>query len=146
QESTPVLIYCGTETETTAAAEVLRSCGAEVVAIKGAAGAISIPEILADLATRGVQDLLVEGGADTHGRFLDADLVDRVQILVAPKVVGGRAAPGPVGGEGISRMEFAHQIRACRWRELGSDRVLEGAISAPGSGDQVGTKTTSQRG
>ncbi|MEE2889839.1 MAG: bifunctional diaminohydroxyphosphoribosylaminopyrimidine deaminase/5-amino-6-(5-phosphoribosylamino)uracil reductase RibD [Planctomycetota bacterium] len=146
QESTPVLIYCGAETETTAEAEVLRSCGAEVVAIKGTAGVISIPEILADLATRGVQDLLVEGGADTHGRFLDADLVDRVQILVAPKVVGGRTAPGPIGGEGISRMECAHEIRACRWRELGPDRVLEGAISAAGSGDEVGTKTTSQRG
>ena len=67
-------------------------------------------------------------------------------ILVAPKVVGGRTAPGPIGGEGISRMEFAHEIRACRWRELGPDRVLEGAISAAGSGDEVGTKTTSQRG
>jgi len=58
----------------------------------------------------------------------------------------GRAAPGPVGGEGIARMELAREIRACRWRELGPDRVLEGAISAAGSGDEVCTETTSGRG
>ncbi len=146
QESTPVLIYCQEGRETSPSAEALRGCGAEVVAMGAGADGISIKDILGDLATRGVQDLLVEGGADTHGRFLDADLVDRVQILVAPKVVGGRAAPGPVGGEGIARMELAREIRACRWRELGPDRVLEGAISAAGSGDEVCTGTTSGRG
>lgn len=146
ESETALLIYCSEGAATSDSAQALRRCGAEVVPLPATEGEILIVDLLHDLAARGVQNLLVEGGADTHGRFLDADLVDRVQILIAPKLVGGRSAPGPVGGEGISRMELARDIRRCHRRELGSDTVLEGAISAAGSGDEVATETPSERG
>ena len=43
------------------------------------------------LGDRGVQSLLVEGGADTWGRFLDAGLVDRAHLCVSAGELGGES-------------------------------------------------------
>ncbi|MEC8997714.1 MAG: bifunctional diaminohydroxyphosphoribosylaminopyrimidine deaminase/5-amino-6-(5-phosphoribosylamino)uracil reductase RibD [Candidatus Thermoplasmatota archaeon] len=50
---------------------------------------IPVARILDMLGDRGVQSLLVEGGADTWGRFLDAGLVDRARLCVSPIELGG---------------------------------------------------------
>lgn len=42
-------------------------------------------EILWD---RGITSLLVEGGAATHSRFLEAGLVDRIELFIAPRILG----------------------------------------------------------
>lgn len=47
-----------------------------------------IPELLHDLRARGVIGVLVEGGAATHARFLASGLVDRVDLFVAPRILG----------------------------------------------------------
>src|SRR5262249_56390176 len=45
--------------------------------------------IIAALAARGFQRILIEGGADTVSRFLAARCLDRLHILVAPIILGG---------------------------------------------------------
>ncbi len=47
-----------------------------------------------------MQGVLVEGGGEVHAAFLDAGIVDRVAVFVAPLLVGGRTAPSVVGGAG----------------------------------------------
>jgi 5-amino-6-(5-phosphoribosylamino)uracil reductase len=47
----------------------------------------------ADLAARGVDRLMVEGGATVHTQFLTEDLVDELQLTVAPMFVGDSEAP-----------------------------------------------------
>ena len=47
----------------------------------------------ADLAARGVERLMVEGGATVHTQFLTEDLVDELQLTVAPMFVGDSEAP-----------------------------------------------------
>jgi 5-amino-6-(5-phosphoribosylamino)uracil reductase len=47
----------------------------------------------ADLAARGVERLMVEGGATIHTQFLTEDLVDELQLTVAPIFVGDSEAP-----------------------------------------------------
>jgi 5-amino-6-(5-phosphoribosylamino)uracil reductase len=46
-----------------------------------------------DLATRGVERLMVEGGGNVHTQFLSEDLVDELQLVVAPVFVGDSEAP-----------------------------------------------------
>ena len=54
----------------------------------------SIGEILSDLYRRGIQSLLVEGGAKLHQSFIDAGLWDEAQIETASFTLGrGTAAP-----------------------------------------------------
>jgi len=45
-------------------------------------------DVLAELAARGVLRLMVEGGAAVHTAFLRAGLVDELQLVVAPRLVG----------------------------------------------------------
>jgi diaminohydroxyphosphoribosylaminopyrimidine deaminase/5-amino-6-(5-phosphoribosylamino)uracil reductase len=52
-------------------------------------GRPSVPRLLAALAKRDVQSVLVEGGARVHGAFLAAGLVDRVALFLAPRLIGG---------------------------------------------------------
>jgi len=46
-----------------------------------------------DLASRGVQRLMVEGGGKVHTQFLTDNLVDELQLVVAPVFVGDSSAP-----------------------------------------------------
>jgi 5-amino-6-(5-phosphoribosylamino)uracil reductase len=46
-----------------------------------------------DLAARGVRRLMVEGGQDVLTQFLEAGVVDELQLVVAPVVVGDPNAP-----------------------------------------------------
>jgi diaminohydroxyphosphoribosylaminopyrimidine deaminase/5-amino-6-(5-phosphoribosylamino)uracil reductase len=70
----------------------------------------------------GVNDLLVEGGAETASAFLAADLVDRLLVYRAPILIGeGKAA---LSGIGLESLGGAH----ARWRladtgQLGSDTL-----------------------
>jgi riboflavin-specific deaminase-like protein len=60
----------------------------EVVALPAADGRISPHGILAALAERGLRRVLIEGGADTVSRFLAADCLDRLHVMVAPIILG----------------------------------------------------------
>lgn len=51
---------------------------------------VDLPRALSDLAGRGVERLLVEGGGVVHTAFLSADLVDEVHLAVAPFLLGER--------------------------------------------------------
>jgi 5-amino-6-(5-phosphoribosylamino)uracil reductase len=61
---------------------------AEVVAI--GEHEVDLEAALADLVGRGVSRLLVEGGGMVHTAFLAADLVDEMQLAVAPFLLGER--------------------------------------------------------
>ena len=46
-----------------------------------------------DLGDRGIERLMVEGGGIVHTQFLADDLVDELQLVVAPCFVGDSSAP-----------------------------------------------------
>jgi len=53
-------------------------------------------ELLEALGTRGISSLLLEGGARTAQRFLDADLVDRILLFQGPGTIGKGGIESPV--------------------------------------------------
>jgi len=67
------------------------------------------PEVLLPaLATRGISSLLVEGGAKTAKLFLEAGLVDRIQLYQAPLVIGEGGIESPLQATDIPS-GFAHR-------------------------------------
>ncbi len=69
-----------------------------------------IRQMLSDLAAEKITQLLVEGGGETAWHFLKDDLIDEAYFYVAPKLLGGRAAPTPVGGKGFARVDLAREF------------------------------------
>lgn len=57
------------------------------------AAADGVADVLDDLAARGVVRLMVEGGGAVHTALLAAGLVDEIQVVVAPFLVGDDPAP-----------------------------------------------------
>jgi len=60
-------------------------------------GRLNLKELLHELWMRGHTGLLVEGGARTIAGFFEAGLVDRVELFVAPRLLGS----GPAWVEGL---------------------------------------------
>ncbi len=58
---------------------------------------VAMSDLLDDLADRGVRRLMVEGGGTLLTQFLAADLVDELQLVIAPFFVGEAGAPRVVG-------------------------------------------------
>ena len=71
-------------------------------------------------------------GGELHAGFLDATLVDRVAVFVAPLLLGGRTAPSLVGGAGRP-LKDAVRLGAFELTRLGPDVLLEADV-APASG------------
>ena len=81
-----------------ASAERARSLVAAGVTLlptpRAAEGGLDLASLLAALARRDVLYVLVEGGSRLSGSLLDAGLVDRAAVFVAPVIIGDPDAPG----------------------------------------------------
>ena len=61
---------------------------------------MDLTELLQLLGRLGVVQVMTEAGEQLLGAFFDEGLVDQAEISIAPVVIGGGDAPGPVGGRG----------------------------------------------
>ncbi|TAN34517.1 bifunctional diaminohydroxyphosphoribosylaminopyrimidine deaminase/5-amino-6-(5-phosphoribosylamino)uracil reductase RibD [bacterium] len=96
-------------------------------------GHVALPALLDELGKRGVLSLLVEGGGEVHASFLTGGLVDKVHAYVAPRLIGGREAPGPVGGLGVEHLVDAVSLREFDMVRLGTDILITGYIDVHGN-------------
>lgn len=87
--------------------------------------------VLAALAARGIRSVLVEGGARTLSAYLGAGLLDRLHVLVAPKILGS----GLMGVElqAVATMDAALTPRV-RLYPLGTDTLFDCDLRDQGAG------------
>ncbi|MCS7173534.1 MAG: bifunctional diaminohydroxyphosphoribosylaminopyrimidine deaminase/5-amino-6-(5-phosphoribosylamino)uracil reductase RibD [Armatimonadetes bacterium] len=107
---------------------VLRRAGAEVWVCTEEAGRVSLRDLFRRLGERGVLSVLVEGGSTLVAAVLEAGLADRIVAFIAPLLVGGHAAPGPVGGLGVAEIAQALPVQNLTVRTVGSDLCVEGEL------------------
>jgi riboflavin-specific deaminase-like protein len=77
----PVIVVCGPDAPTPKGVEVLR------LALDDCGG-FTPQAVVAALGALGLRRILVEGGAETLARFLDAGRIDLLHLLVAPMILG----------------------------------------------------------
>lgn len=97
--------------------------GVEVIRVPPADDArrVHVLEAWRELRRRGLRRILVEGGGGLLAALLAWDCVDQVIAFLAPKMVGGRLAPTPVGGDGRPFMAQAWRFDELHWRASGDD-------------------------
>jgi diaminohydroxyphosphoribosylaminopyrimidine deaminase/5-amino-6-(5-phosphoribosylamino)uracil reductase len=88
--------------------------------------AVEPSEVLADLYERGVRSVLVEGGGEVLASFVASGMYDRVAVDCAPLLIGGRAAPGPLGGGGAAALAGAPRLDHLEVQRRGGDLVIDG--------------------
>jgi diaminohydroxyphosphoribosylaminopyrimidine deaminase/5-amino-6-(5-phosphoribosylamino)uracil reductase len=107
----------------------LREAGAEVVVLdRDESGRVNLKSLMEYLGKRPVQSLLVEGGSEIAASLLTEGLADKVMFFIAPKIIGGKEAPTPVGGSGIERLSDAIKLEKIEVERIGSDILIQGYI------------------
>lgn len=121
-QSTRPPLVATTATAPITAQKALEAAGATVLRLPAEAdGRVSLPHLLAELPSHGVQMLMVEGGGQVIHSFLAAQLADWLVLTVGMQLVGGLAAVGrPLPH--LPRLLGAHQ------RHFGEDLVLWGKV------------------
>ena len=99
----------------------LRSLGVELVPSNQSP--VPLKKVLAALAERGIQSVLVEGGAGVFRSFLLEGLWDRLSIFIAPIILGDGL--NFVSGLGFSSMEEALRFKKGSFRRIGSQALFE---------------------
>jgi diaminohydroxyphosphoribosylaminopyrimidine deaminase/5-amino-6-(5-phosphoribosylamino)uracil reductase len=104
----------------------LEAAGAEVLVLPGDGDSLELRALLKTLAERGVLSLLVEGGGILLGSVFDQGLVDKVQVIIAPMIIGAAKAPAAVAGRGAHRLVEAWRLRDVTVERLGEDMLVTG--------------------
>jgi diaminohydroxyphosphoribosylaminopyrimidine deaminase/5-amino-6-(5-phosphoribosylamino)uracil reductase len=108
--------------------QALEFQGIKVLVLPEKDGRVALTPLLQELGRRRVQSLLVEGGAEVLGAFLDQRLVDKFYFFYAPKILGGKDAYPAVAGRGVANLSEAHQARNLSLRRLGPDLLVSGYL------------------
>ena len=110
-----------------ARAAALERAGVTVLRGPTREGRVDVVALLARLFELDVRAVLLEGGGETHAAFLDAGVVDRVALFLAPLLLGGREAPGVLGGSG-RELKSAVRLGPVSVTPLGDDLLLEADV------------------
>jgi len=91
----------------------------------GPDGRVQLRPLLDYLWQRGVTSVLVEGGGQVHASFIAENLADKLHLILAPKVAGGKGY-GWVANALTAEMNRAPRVHEAQIRPLGGDFLLEG--------------------
>ena len=106
--------------------EQLETAGAQVLAVPpNSQGQVDLIPLLAQLRQRGIERLMVEGGASIITNFLAAQLVDCIVLTIAPVLVGGLNAVGRLVQPQGTDFPRLHNPR---YEQMGNDLVLSGDV------------------
>jgi diaminohydroxyphosphoribosylaminopyrimidine deaminase/5-amino-6-(5-phosphoribosylamino)uracil reductase len=104
----------------------LEDLGCENLALPALDGRPAVTALLDELGRRRMTNILVEGGSEVLGSFLDAGAIDEVHVFIAPRLVGGSAARTPLGGRGVDRLEEALELAEWRMEMVEGDLLAHG--------------------
>ena len=83
-------------------------------------------DVVRILGEKLVSSVLIEGGGSIHAAFLENQLVDKVEIYIAPKLVGGTQAPTFLEGTGVELMRDAVELDDLHITQIGKDFKFTG--------------------
>ncbi|GMB07792.1 bifunctional diaminohydroxyphosphoribosylaminopyrimidine deaminase/5-amino-6-(5-phosphoribosylamino)uracil reductase RibD [Thermolongibacillus altinsuensis] len=115
---TPTWIVVGSEV-TEAQMAPYREKNVQIIQMNEAS--ITIPSLLKVLGEKKVMSLFVEGGAAVHGSFVAAKAFQKVIAYIAPKFIGGKEAPSPIGGSGFAHMAEVMSLQIKQVETIGPD-------------------------
>ena len=116
QQHGPTLVVCQHDQ---GRAGEWQAAGSELLALPGSAGQVDLQALLAELARRGCNEVLVESGARLAGAFWQAGLVDELLVYLAPTLLGSLARP--LLELPLAQMAEAPRLQISEVRAVGED-------------------------
>lgn len=98
----------------------------EVIQVSKKKNHINLSETFKELGKRGITSLLVEGGQQLSSALLREGLVDKIELFIAPKLLGGGTRS--VINLGINKMSEISELKDVTWQAIGDDMLLTGYL------------------
>ena len=100
----------------------------EVLILPVRDGRVDLTALMENLAEREVISLLLEGGGQLNASMLEAGLVDRLHVVIAPMLIGGREASTLLDGLGAGSIKEAWRLKDLRIEEVEGDLHVEASV------------------
>jgi len=121
----PSLVFCSELANKDKDAQ-LTANGCEIIRLPLENGLVPLNNVLEHIGSRGICSLLVEGGGEINASLLEKQMLDKVYCFIAPKIIGGRTAPSPIGGLGLNKMQDAWELQSIDIKKLQRDILITG--------------------
>ena len=108
-----------------------QSKGCKILQIQKLNNQIDLQHLMQVLGDLGVSSIILEGGGNLHWSALHQKIVDKLHVYIAPKLIGGKHAPSPIQGVGISRIKDAIQLRNTTFQQFEKDIFIESDVIYP---------------
>ncbi|MGI5879733.1 MAG: bifunctional diaminohydroxyphosphoribosylaminopyrimidine deaminase/5-amino-6-(5-phosphoribosylamino)uracil reductase RibD [Syntrophomonadaceae bacterium] len=119
----PTMIFCSKQADEQKEIK-LTNLGLEIIRVNGEGDKLDLQEIVSIIGHKGYNSILLEGGAGLNTAMLEEHLIDKLYWFIAPKIVGGIKAPGPIGGQGVSIMDDAIKLDSMILSKFGQDIMI----------------------
>jgi diaminohydroxyphosphoribosylaminopyrimidine deaminase / 5-amino-6-(5-phosphoribosylamino)uracil reductase len=106
--------------------QALRQRGVEVLLLPERLGHVDPEPLLRGLAERELAAVLVEGGGELNYSLLEAGLVDKIYLFIAPLLFGGRDSRTAFAGRGIAAPDEAWRVDLVELKQFDGDLLLIG--------------------
>lgn len=109
----------------------LTAAGCEVFVCRGESSTDRLRALFGELGRRRMTNVLFEGGSSVLGTLAESREIDEVHAFIAPKLLGGAAAPTAMAGKGFETLEAALTLDRPKVRNVGDDVYVQGRIAYP---------------
>ncbi len=104
---------------------VLEKLGVKVLIINSKNERVDLKSLMIELGKRGIDGILLEGGATLSFSALEENIVDKIQVYIAPKIIGGEKSKTSIGGKGIEKLSDAIMLNNMTVKSVGTDLLIE---------------------
>jgi diaminohydroxyphosphoribosylaminopyrimidine deaminase/5-amino-6-(5-phosphoribosylamino)uracil reductase len=119
-----VVTYAGSVAANSEKIQSLEKAGVEILAFGDLQGKSNLAFVLDELAKRGIEQLLVEGGPKILASFLREGLADELCVYVAPKVFGGAGAADLA--QALAGLQSIAELHRVQVKTFGGDTRISG--------------------
>jgi diaminohydroxyphosphoribosylaminopyrimidine deaminase/5-amino-6-(5-phosphoribosylamino)uracil reductase len=122
-------IVATTELASNEKIRTLEDMGVEVIITPLKNNQVDLKFLMKKLGEEKIDSVLIEGGSEINYSALEGGIVDKVNVFIAPKIIGGREAKTPVGGIGLEFMKDAIMLKELKIHRFEEDIMIEGYIA-----------------
>jgi diaminohydroxyphosphoribosylaminopyrimidine deaminase/5-amino-6-(5-phosphoribosylamino)uracil reductase len=131
EKKNDVLLFCSSEDENKKSQLERLGIRVEKLPTTQPDGRPSLPDILHRLGQLEITSVMIEGGAAVNWAALVSNVVDKVFLYYAPKILAGTGSIPFAAGTGFRHMSQAAQVQHVHLHRFGEDFAVEGYLHDP---------------
>ncbi|MDU3804246.1 bifunctional diaminohydroxyphosphoribosylaminopyrimidine deaminase/5-amino-6-(5-phosphoribosylamino)uracil reductase RibD [Paraclostridium bifermentans] len=108
--------------------KLLEDKGVEILTVNLKNNLVDLKEMINKLGELNIDSILIEGGSSLNFSVMNENIVDKIQVYVAPIILGGESSKTPIGGQGVDDIKEAFKLHKLEYKQVGSDILIEGYL------------------